>query len=149
MLHRTREMTNRIAQQSNAVCFVLNNYQACVGLRASPLECPCVRTSCVPSMCGLLYPHCLSSSAYGHQERPGAASSFEEDHFLRDGPLPSTRTNFLRGGPSARNSERFISAGRDAVLHLSLRPSNSTRLVRRVAHVCPSKCSMPDGLCCS
>ena len=64
------------------------------------------------------------------QERPGAASSFEEDHFLRPAPLPSTgTTSFDRHRARAisetcvENSERFISAGRDAVLHLSLRPS--------------------------
>ena len=70
-----------------------------------------------------------SSSAYGHQERPGAASSFEEDHFLRDGPLPSTRTTSFDADRAraisetcSENSERFISAGPNAVLHLSLRP---------------------------
>ena len=67
---------------------------------------------------------------YGHQERPGAASSFEEDHFLRPAPLPSTgTTSFDRHRARAisenlqLNSKRFISAGPEAVLHLSLRPS--------------------------
>ena len=75
-----------------------------------------------------------SSSAYGHQEqlvrseRPGAAKVFDRHQGLRPTPRSSRDTTARPSDSNQRNdSKRFISAGRDAPLHLSLRPSHVTR----------------------